>query len=312
MHLHFTKKISFFLLFAGLFYVIFLAVCVKFFPSFAKNVNYRIGSYGHMYSRIQDLKSYGKVDVLFLGSSHAYRGFDPRIFKSNGIRSFTLGSSSQTPIQTEILARRYVDILQPKLVIFEVFPDVFEADGVESSLDLIANDTIGWDTFKMALTLKHLKTFNTLLYGLFRQIFLLDSNFVEEKKRGEDEYISGGFVEKSMSYFDNSETFKEKKWEFRSYQKEAFERSLFYFKGKDIDVVLVTAPVTKELYRSYTNNEEIDSYFENICAKNSLCKGYYNFNEILDLDSHLNFYDKHHLNQRGVEIFNKSLIDNVI
>ena len=35
---------------------------------------------------------------------------------------------------------------------------------------------------------------------------------------------------------------------------------------------------------------------------------YYNFNKIVTLNDSLHFYDSHHLNQNGVEIFNKRLI----
>ena len=36
---------------------------------------------------------------------------------------------------------------------------------------------------------------------------------------------------------------------------------------------------------------------------------YYNFNEMISLDDSLHFYDSHHLNQNGVNIFNAKLID---
>ena len=36
---------------------------------------------------------------------------------------------------------------------------------------------------------------------------------------------------------------------------------------------------------------------------------YYNFNEIITLNDTLYFYDSHHLNQDGVNIFNKKLIE---
>ena len=36
---------------------------------------------------------------------------------------------------------------------------------------------------------------------------------------------------------------------------------------------------------------------------------YYNFNEILTLNDSLSFYDYDHLNQNGVELFNKKLIE---
>ena len=94
-----------------------------------------LDSYGHMYSRISEIKNQEDVDILFLGSSHAYRGFDTRIFLENGYKSFNLGSSAQTPTQTKVLVERYLGSLNPELVIYEVYPKTFTMDGVESSLD---------------------------------------------------------------------------------------------------------------------------------------------------------------------------------
>jgi hypothetical protein len=36
---------------------------------------------------------------------------------------------------------------------------------------------------------------------------------------------------------------------------------------------------------------------------------YYDFNNIVELDDSLHFFDRHHLNQKGVEKFNNKLID---
>ena len=52
-----------------------------------------------MYLRKIDADTTINIDVLVLGSSHAYRGFDPRIFKKAGIKLFNFGSSGQTLLQ---------------------------------------------------------------------------------------------------------------------------------------------------------------------------------------------------------------------
>ena len=130
------------------------------FPhNIAKNLKL-LGPGGHLKTRIRDLATCSDVDVLFLGSSHAYRGFDPRIFMKYGIKSFNLGSSAQTPIQTEILLKRYLNSLKPKLVVYEVYPSTLSLDGVESALDLIANDRIDFPIIKMALDLNHAAVYN--------------------------------------------------------------------------------------------------------------------------------------------------------
>ena len=138
---NFISNTVLFLLFLSIFYSTFLIIWVHYAPSrFKPNIIYNMGSYGFMYSRLSEIKNYENTNILFLGSSHAYRGFDTRIFLDKGLKSFNLGSSSQTPLQTKVLLKRYLERLNPKLVIYEVYPETFTIDGVESSLDIIAND----------------------------------------------------------------------------------------------------------------------------------------------------------------------------
>ncbi|NHW60088.1 hypothetical protein HA378_33495, partial [Escherichia coli] len=75
-------------------------------------------------------------------SSHAYRGFDTRVFSKNGISSFNLGSSSQSPINTQVLLKQYLDRIKPKMIVYEVYAGTLSADGVESSLDMLSNNKI--------------------------------------------------------------------------------------------------------------------------------------------------------------------------
>jgi hypothetical protein len=268
---------------------------------YKKNLNYEIGSYGHMYSRLQNIKDVNDVDILFLGSSHAYRGFDPRIFKQYGLNTFNLGSSSQTPIQTEILLRRYLDEINPKLIIYEVYPATFLSDGVESSLDIIANDRNDFESIKMALIQNHIKVYNTLIYGFYRDFFKKNINFKEEVVIGDDTYIEGGFVEKKLQYFEPTE-FDKEAWHFNDQQLKSFEKALLLIKERNIPFILVQAPITQAKYQSITNNSEFDDKIKKYGV-------YYNFNELIELNDELHFYNSHHLNQIGVQIFNTKLIE---
>ena len=56
-------------------------------------------------SEIDTIKN---VDIIFLGSSHAYRAFDPDIFQNHGFSSFNLGSSSQSPLNSYFLMKKYI------------------------------------------------------------------------------------------------------------------------------------------------------------------------------------------------------------
>ena len=173
-----------------------------FFPeAFQKNLRYHPGAYGHMYSRIQEADTIQQIDILVLGSSHAYRGFDPRIFKANEINLFNFGSSSQTPLQSYHLLKDYRAQLQPKMVILECYPTLLNSDGVESALDIISNKTIEKETIKMAVKTNNVSVYNTLIYSLYEDLNGNKAAFEEPlyKERDGDTYIPGGYVEKKSN-----------------------------------------------------------------------------------------------------------------
>lgn len=276
----------------------------RFAPALMKpNISYKKGYYGHLHSRLSEAKMQNNIDVLFLGSSHAYRGFDTRIFAANGLNTFNLGSSAQTPTQTKLLLNRYLQNLNPKTIVYEVYPATFTIDGVESALDVIANDKNDFNSFLMALEIKNIKTFNTFIYGSMRDLLKLNNSYKEASIKGKDKYISGGFVEKEISYFD-SKLYQRTKEEIilNNSQLESFSDVITMIKEKNINLVLVYAPIPKVNYNYYTNNE----YFDEVMRSHAK---YFNFNEMIILDDSLHFYDDHHLNQIGVELFNLELIE---
>ncbi|UKB78229.1 DUF1574 domain-containing protein [Chryseobacterium sp. MEBOG07] len=299
----FLYNLVIFTIYNLIFYLFAITLWVEYIPPFLKpNINYKMGSYGHMYTRLKEIKQIDSIDILFLGSSHTYRGFDNRIFKKEGFTSFNLGSSAQTPIQTLTLLERYLDKIHPKLIIFEVNPLTLCSDGVESSLDIIANDTNDLHSCKMALKINHIKTYNTLFYALHKDLFNLNKSYKEPIKNAKDTYIQGGFVEAEMAYYNKPLKQSIQKIIIPKKQIEAFENCLAKIKERNIKLILVYAPVTHDLYSSYSNNKYFDEKMRNYSE-------YYNFNKIMNLTDSLYFYDTNHLNQNGVRIFNKKLIE---
>ncbi len=298
----FIQNLLLFLFFSVIVYIFCLTSMGIFgLPLFPQNLKYRIGGPGHTYSRLSEVKKTQNVDVLFLGSSHTYRGFDTRMYEHVGIKSFNLGTSAQTPIQTEILLHRYLDSLHPKLVIYEICPATFLLDGVESSLDLIANDRNDFGSFKMALKLNNVKTYNSLIYGIVRDALNLNTSHVESAKKGDDLYVSGGFVERKVQHFKPILNGKEE-IDINANQLTAFTQVMHLLKEKNIKTILVNAPIAPIKYHEYANTQYFDSLMQTYAD-------YYNFNNILHLNDSLHFYDSHHLNQIGVKIFNEQLIE---
>ncbi|TVZ59163.1 hypothetical protein NA63_1688 [Flavobacteriaceae bacterium MAR_2010_105] len=302
----FLSTIVLFLISFGLFYSVFICIVWPIVPKTAQtNLKYPYASYGHMLSRLKEVKSVDSVSILFLGSSHAYRGFDTRLFEAIDLQTFNLGSSAQTPIQTEVLLQRYLDGLAPRLVIFEVNPNSFSSDGVESALDVIANDQIDLKTISMAMKVSHLSCYNALLFRGYLSLFKTKEDFFNEAKvKGEDRYISGGYVEKQLRFNRPGKPYHFDVV-YKDQQLKAFERILDQLRHRKIPYYLVQAPVTTIGYTACNDNAGFDQLMR--------MKGpYINYNHLLKLNDSLHFYDTHHLNQNGVKVFNQYFIDHLI
>jgi len=221
-------------------------------PFMAKNVRNCMGCYGHTFTRMKDAAKTKDIDVLIVGSSHAYRGIDPRIFEKEGITAFNLGSSSQTPINTKALLHQYLDKIEPKMVLYEAYAGTLTIDGVESSLDLLSNNKIDINAINMADEIHNLLAYNTLLFSSFRQTFGLNKNFKEAPKQAGDHYISPtGFVE--TEYRKNIFNKEDKThWDLRENQKEELTNNINYIKSKGIEVYmqLITMPRLITFYQA--------------------------------------------------------------
>ena len=206
---------------------------------------YRPESGGHLFSRTKEIPNYKNPDILFLGSSHAYRGFDTRVFDKAGIVSFNLGSSSQTPIQTEVLLKKYLDEIQPKSIVFDVFPIVFQLDGIESTADLISCDHIDDNICKLAFKSGNVKVINTLIYGLYQEYVRDIRNTLNERKIIDgDQYVPGGYVERmtDSTYLDDG-SIDVRMIRILPEQMAAFGRCIQMIQDRGIPFLLVQAPL---------------------------------------------------------------------
>ena len=160
-------------------------------------------SRGFLNTRIKDIANYRDVDVLFLGSSHCYRTFDTRFYRSHGISCFNLGSSNQTPMQTLVLLKAYLDSLAPRYVVFEVHPDIMDQDGVESAVDLLINMPVTCDATRMAWRSGNMKEINTWLYAIYNHnIRHRLEQFTEDSVMDDAVYVPGGYVEIRKKVFE--------------------------------------------------------------------------------------------------------------
>ena len=271
-------------------------------PFLKKNLNYNASS-GHSFTRFKQVKNIKNIDILFLGASNAYRGFDTRIFEQNNYKVFNLGSSSQTPLQTELLLKRYLKQLNPKIIIYAVNADAFCSDGIESSLDLISNDIIDFEMIKLALSQNHIKLYNTLIYSLYKDITGHLQTYKQPAIIDNDKYIDSGFIERENSNYEYR-NYISSNWNFNKKQFKAFTKAVELIKVSGAKLYLVQPPIVNAKYKSFTNNY----FFDN---KMSTYGKYDNYNLLLNINDTM-FYDENHLNKYGVDIFNNALLSRFI
>jgi len=270
---------------------------------YRKNVLYTWSGYGFTNTRLKEADTVKDVDVLIIGSSHAYRGFDVRVFRQNGIRSFNLGSSSQSPLQSEYLLKKYLKKINPRLVLVEVGFMSLGTDGVEGGIDIVSNvDELDADLFQMVTKINNLSLYNTTAYAVMDDLTRKNRRTSRERtSRSNDVYIPGGFVEHKIMQPHSPLVFKRRPVPIKEDQQEALERILALCRAENVRIILVQAPVVHKEYTAITNQHEFEQYLQTIGSGN-----YFNFNKAR-YDESL-FYDHHHLNQKGVLVFNNEIM----
>ncbi|HQV51315.1 MAG: hypothetical protein IPI00_16010 [Flavobacteriales bacterium] len=304
---NYTVRLLIFMIFCAFMYGVLLVVWAAILPAkFAGNVKHPLGGGGHLHTRLAEVQDHAPVDILFLGSSLAYRGFDTRIWKERGYTAFNLGSSAQSPVQTEQLVKEFVDQLQPQVVIMEVYSILSTSDGVESSLSMIANHKLDAGLLEMAGRVGNILTFNTLIYASCRKLLGVDKNFKEPLYEAPDRYIPGGFVEHDSAEFRDKGNSNSVRKEPIAFQWDAFLRTCALLKAKNCRIIFIVTPTTSANQNMMlANPTETDNWFRSQ-------PNYLDMNGKVLLNDSTDFFDSKHLQQGAVFKFNNALIDTLI
>lgn len=269
-----------------------------------RNVNYRLGMWDYTYTRLAEAGQQRDVDVLFVGSSHAYRSFDPRFYAERGLRTFNLGSSNQSPVQSKMLLERYVDSMHPRIVVVEVNPGILQSDGIESTIYLANNMKPSAGLMRMALESRNLRAILSTFYSALRNgIGSGYDSFKEMPYSADDRYVAGGFVEKRDACY-SPEPHAERWIVLNPRQMEALREEVDLLRRRGIGCIMVEAPVAQVLHESYANYGDFEQAVKELgCFVRPRPEG---------LDDSLHFYDDNHLNQRGADLFNACFCDSVL
>lgn len=308
----FVKKICLFLMISVLGYSL-IFILISFNPQLQirTNIKSTTGGYGASLLRYREALKPNDIDVLFCGSSHCYRGFDTRIFKKAGIRSFNFGSSAQTPLNTFYLLKDFTAEMHPKKIVLEVYWITLQNRGIESAIDLISNTPLSNNNLKMALFTYSIEPIKTWLFQRIHRLkFSLEKEQLSRSKV--DTYISGGFVETSRDtnkFYRNEPDLKQTLKPF--VQLQYIDSIINYCQRNKIELILINTPVSEMIIHSILNYDEKINEIKLFASERKLQFIDFNTKEnykIGNWNPAIDWYDDTHLTQRGVEKFNKLLL----
>lgn len=254
--------------------------------------------------RFREIENYKDVDVLFVGSSHAFRSFDPRIFRVHGLSVFIMASRAQTPLNAYYLLEKHIKRLNPKLIVVETYYEVFGRDGLESLLELVENLPLDRELWRIAWATKNIRSINAILIRILERgrepVQSLSASLFPQ-----DTYIEGGYLETQEGYRGN--------WNLEPHHiniiTEQFEylgRVIRLAKESGSRIVLVTQPLPHETREKILNRSEVSRMIAQIAEAHEV--DYIDFNERSLLEEDIYYIDYHHLGQNGVNVFNTTLI----
>lgn len=253
---------------------------------------------GHEQRMFQDFEASNEIyDAVVLGSSHAYRGYDPRIFDSCGVHMFVAGSSSQNPIGGKII---YEHVLKgrTKVIIQDIYDVLFEIDCGESNLRLIQNLPTSKSAWDITQSFVDMRTFTGFLV---RMASIHPPQEVELK-----DYVERGYCEKkgilyrlepvSDSVFNrNEEVFA------------SFETFIQELAADGVQLILVSHPMPQSPGMAKYHREFLEQFMPLV---NKYHLPYFDYTMVTEGFGQYEFADNAHLNKAGVAKYNHLLLNN--
>jgi hypothetical protein len=256
---------------------------------------------GDTLMRFREIRQASDIDVLFVGSSHCYRAFDPRIFAAHGLRSFNMGSTSQSPLNSYFLLREHLARLQPRLIIFEVYWAMLNIDGAESFLDLASALPMDAELAEMLWATGSITAWNGFLASRM-DLHRIPPGRARPAFFEDDHYISGGFVEKGTGYTKPAPVLDAREVKASAEQLRYLRMILRMSAAAGAKVCLVVQPMPHATLQSFLNREALGR--DLAALADSEGAAYIDFNLLMSLKEPENYFDWNHLSQQGVRAFN--------
>jgi hypothetical protein len=242
-------------------------------------------------------------DVLVVGSSHAYRGYDPRIFEGVGQRLYNFGSGYQNPIASYAILKHVAQLDAGTLVVIDLYDNTFVGDGVGCFSRLLANAPNHDFAQEILLNAPDIRVMNSYFGYLFTKPNLLESPLKEG-------YVKNGFSSSADSSMIQLDTLSQ------GVDNLKFDKRYLHYlhciidlaRSRGAHVVFASHPVPQTPINRTTHRQFV-SYISDLLAKDKV--PYFDLSADLRFHPRHHFMDQNHLNQSGVEMYNAMLLDSL-
>ncbi len=266
--------------------------------------NYYTWKGGDTYEKFREFDSEQGYDIVFAGSSRAYRGYSPSIFESNGYKSFNLGTSAQTIKNTYFTIKNYLTGSNCKLLILDVFSGAFTSSFLESTSDLVENVSRPQAAYDIAWNHKDIRTLNI---SVLRYLTENDAPYFKIESNADRGFStrSDSLPKEKQEFYFSKKPIDHPKLKIRQEQLDHFENILSYCEQNSIKVVCVYAPVS--YFYDSTQHSDFLALIKPSLQKHKT--PIYDLSGLEGINTAYHFYDDSHLNQIGVRMFNTELIE---
>lgn len=268
----------------------------------------------------QNLKE--NIDVLILGSSHAYRSYHPETLKAElpiDGAVFNFGSSAQSPVTSYFVLNEVLEKHQPKVVVMDLYMMVFTSN---NQLDNGRYNfhRMAWGSNKNQFLLNGF-SFSEKVELLLFPAYVYRSHLKQKLNKlfgrnylpsGKGQYATNGFaynqdtltIEK-LQYGNQFSKFETQLSDLTSKNLEYLKRVAAKCKQQNIPLLFLSSPMPELSVAQIKNYKEFSALFARMSSDLGVPFHDFNIERISEIKDTEHYYDDDHLNLAGAKMFSK-------
>jgi len=264
----------------------------------------------------------GTLDFFVCGASHAMRGFRPDILDQElGVNSYNLSCSRQTMQGRYELLNLELNRNPAKTVVLELSYDSMtrnrDEEGPEGDIYMLGKLGGFMPRIKYFFSAIRPKEYGRMYYNYIDNGVNCIKKIIHGTWTNKNTKLEKGYAAYKRDDDELNQDLK-KIYHTRSFEETVYEPNVEYLnkiialcKKKNVQLILVTTPLSKVTVCRYDNLDTFKEWYENVANENGL--QYYDFNLIRDKEEKLPdssaFSDKFHLGNKGAGTFTKMFTD---